>query len=265
MLAREVARGALAQPGPAEVAAEAARAEGRWEVRVVAAEHDVRVLVQWREPQRLPRARHGGGAAPQRFRGEHVHLAGREPTAEVAATGGCAGELRQRQPGLRQRELREVRVEDHRDVFRNLLEPLLEPRAEALERLEHRARPVRGARVVPRGEGAGLRLDPGHVVTCPSTLASHSKPAGTRLRPGSTYASYRCITRHGSRGLTAPFGLKVTAKRATRRPAPRPARCPRSPRTRARTHRPRARGCPRRAAPAGARPTSGSRRTRRAP
>ena len=65
-LARDPGRGALAQPRPADVAAEGRDREGRRQVRVVRADHDVRVLVLRGEQQRLARAGDVGRAPLQR-------------------------------------------------------------------------------------------------------------------------------------------------------------------------------------------------------
>ena len=161
-LTREPGGGALAQPGPAHVAAEGGDREGRRQVGVVGADHEVRVLVLGREQQRLARAGHAGGPLLERARREHVDVVLAEPAGVVAPRGGRGRSAGERQPGVGERERDRARVEHDGDLVGGVLEEVAQLVAQHLERGQHRGGLLGVPRLVAGGEGRGVGLDPGH-------------------------------------------------------------------------------------------------------
>ena len=128
---------ALAQPRPAHVAPERGGRERRRQVGVVGADHEVRVLVKWRQEQGLARAGNLRGAPLERGGREHVDIRLGEPAREVAAAGRRGDAARERQPGWASVSAASTRVKHHRDVCRRVFEQPLDLPPERLERLEH--------------------------------------------------------------------------------------------------------------------------------
>ena len=153
---------ALAEPGPAHVAPERGGRERRRQVRVVGADHEVRVLVKRRQEQGLARARDLRGAPLERGGGEHVDVRLGEPAREVAAAGGRGDAAREREPRMGERERGHARVEHHGDVARRVLEQPRHLVPERLERLEHGSGLGALRRVVASRERRRMRLLPGH-------------------------------------------------------------------------------------------------------
>ena len=127
-LAREVLGAAFDQPGPAQVAGEAARRPGGRQLAVVGGDDQLGVEALGRAAQRLARVLAGG--APLHVRVvEHVQLGRHRPAGEVAAAGRRRRPARRRQERVRQREPDRVGVDDHGDVAGHHLEAVLQAAA----------------------------------------------------------------------------------------------------------------------------------------
>ena len=75
-------------------------------------------------------------------------------------------------------------MEDDRDVAGDLVEPVLEPQAQVLERVEHAVRAGEIGVVVARGEAQRVGLDPGHLDASAVFVADGDMSRPVRLLAG---------------------------------------------------------------------------------
>ena len=160
-LAGEVLRAALDQPRPADVAGEPPRAPRRRQPVVVGGDHDLGVEPLGGAAQRRQRVV-AGGAALEVVVVQHVELGGHRPAGEVAAPGGGGGEPRGGEERVRGGEPRRGRVDDDDDPAGSVVEAVLEPQPQVLERVEGPLRVGLVVALVPGDEAQRLGLDPGH-------------------------------------------------------------------------------------------------------
>ena len=160
-LAREVLGAAFDQPGPAQVAGEAARGPGGGQLGVVGGDDELRVEALGGAAQRLARVL-AGGAALHVGVVEHVQLGRHRPAGQVAPPGRRRRPARRRQEGMGHRQPGRVGVDDDSDLARHPLEAILEPQPQFLHPVEHPLGEGGVAAVVARRKAQRLRLDPRH-------------------------------------------------------------------------------------------------------
>ena len=159
-LAGEVLGGALDQPGPAQVGDEAARRPHRRQRRVVGGEHDLRVQPLGGAAQGAQRVL-AGGAPLHPGVVEGVDLARHRPARQVAARRRRRRPAHGGQERVGRGEPGRVGVEDHGDAARHLLEAVLEPQPQVLERSSMRCAQARSAsswRAVKLSESVSIQV-----------------------------------------------------------------------------------------------------------
>ncbi len=160
-LAGVVLGGALDQPGPAQIAEEAARPPGWRQARVVGGDHDLHVQALGGAAQSGKRVLAGGPAIEVGVV-EHMQLVCHRPAGQVAPRrrGGRQASGGKEWVGGRQPAGR--RVNDDRDPGRGLVESFLQAQAQVLERVKGALSAIAVLGLVPSDEAQRLRLYPGH-------------------------------------------------------------------------------------------------------